>query len=129
MNDQISDFIIRIKNAAMARRRVVSVPFSKTRKAIAKILLEEHFLSDIKEETEKGKKILRLGIAYEERIPVLTDVTIISKPSLRVYAKAKNVKNARRGLGISILSTNQGILSEKEAHKKKVGGQLLFKVW
>ena len=130
MNYQTGDFLIRIKNACLAKRRTVSAPYSRVKKAIAEILVKEHFLRDVKEETEDGKKTLVATITYEKRKPFFTDVLLVSKPSLRIYEKSKHMqKIPKRGTGIEIISTSQGIMTGQEAKKKKIGGELLFKVW
>lgn len=125
----VSDFIIRIKNACLAKRHIVDLPYSKLNREIGKVLVKEEFLENIKEKELDGKKSLEASIKYENRRPVLTEVEIISKPSLRVYTKAKNASQRRGTLGISILSTNLGVMTEKEARKKGVGGELLFRIW
>lgn len=129
MNYKVSDFIIRIKNATLAKRRRVELPYSKLNKEIGKILVKEHFLRDIKEEVVDNLKVLIGEIRYEKRVPVLNDVAVISKPSLRVYSKSKSIPRTQGGFGVSILSTNQGVMTEREAKKKGVGGELLFKIW
>lgn len=130
MNYQVADTIIRIKNAASAKRRKAFLPYSKMNKAIAKILVKEQFLSGITEEELDGRKVLVAAIAYDKRVPMLTDVAIVSKPSLRVYTKAKNLsKRIRRGLGVTVVSTSQGIMTEEQAAKKEIGGEMLFKIW
>ncbi len=130
MNYQTGDFLIRIKNACLAKRRTVVAPYSRVKKAIADILVKEHFLKDIKEEVTDGKKMLVATITYEKRKPFFTDVLLVSKPSLRVYEKSKHIqKTPKRGTGIEIISTNQGIMTGIEAKKKKIGGELLFKIW
>lgn len=130
MNYHVSDFIIRIKNAALANRKNVEAPYTKINKEIGNILVKNNFLENIKEEEKDGKKVLIAKITYDERKPMLTDVLVISKPSLRVYRKANSFpKVARLGMGISILSTSKGIMTEKEAKKKGVGGELLFRIW
>lgn len=128
MNYQVADFIIRIKNACLAGRKKVLFPYSKMAKSIGKLLVEEHFLQDLKEEIKDGKKFLVAEIRYEKRVPVLNDVLIISKPSLRIYKRAKNITRSM-GSEVSILSTNKGIMTEEEARKKGVGGEILFKIW
>ena len=130
MNYNVSDFIIRIKNAAMARRREVILPFSNINKEIGKVLVKEGFLETIKEESEKGKKSLKATVRYEKRIPVLTDVIIISKPSLRVYEPSHRLANIqRKGKKIVIISTSQGVMTGTQAQKKGIGGEILFTIW
>lgn len=130
MNYTIGDFIIRIKNAVMANRKTVSLPYSKLCKAVGEVLVKEKFLRFIKEEEIDGKKKLIADIVYDKRIAAFTDVRLISKPSLRVYAKASEQAKLRgRGLGKIIVSTSKGIMTGQEAVKKGIGGELLFKVW
>lgn len=130
MNYQVADFIIRIKNAALAKRRTILVPYSKMSKAIASILVQEHFLEEVKEEKKDGGTFLFVKIAYDRRSPVLTDVALVSKPSLRVYIKPQDIKQReRKGLNTLIISTNIGIMTGKEAFQKEVGGELLFEIW
>ncbi len=126
MNHSVSDFIIRIKNASLARRKYVVIPYSKMNKELGSALKKEHFISVCKEEMIEGRKVLSITLLYEDRDPAVTNVSIVSKPSLRVYRKAHSV---RRGIGIGFLSTSLGIMTEKEAKKKGVGGELLFTVW
>lgn len=130
MNHSVSDLIIRIKNASLARRRNVTLPYSKLNKQIATVLAKEGFVSEVKEEKEGNKKSLSVELMYEKRIPVFSDVMLFSKPSLRIYTAAKDIiKTAKRGRGIAVLSTSKGVLTGKEAIKKGVGGELLFKIW
>lgn len=133
MNYKVSDLIIRIKNASLAKRKTVVVPYSKIAKEISSVLLKENFLQDVKEdmgEKKDKKKVLVLRMHYEKRRPVFTDVLIVSKPSLRVYEKAKNIsRRERKGKHLTILSTSKGILTGEEAQKKGVGGELLFEIW
>ena len=130
MNHTVSDFIIRIKNAALARRREILAPYTRITREIAKVLEKEGFLEEVKEQTVDKKKMLNIIIRYRNRIPVLTDVKIISKPSIRVYTPSKNiVQNQRKGMFTLVLSTNKGILTGHEAEKKNLGGEVLFKIW
>lgn len=130
INHQVSDFVIRLKNASMARRHEVFVPFSNISKSIGGVLVKEHFLENIKEEVVDGKKMLKGTIKFERRHPVITNVEVISKPSLRVYTgKSEIGKRERKRMGTVVLSTSQGVMSGKEAQKKKVGGELLFEIW
>lgn len=130
MNYLVADFIIRLKNAAIARRREVVLPYSKLNKNIGQVLVKQGILSVIKEELKDGKKVLVATIQFEKRLAVFSDVAVISKPSLRVYAGATDkVKLIGRGLGTTIISTNQGVMTGKEALKKGLGGEVLFKIW
>ncbi len=130
MNHLVSDFIIRVKNSAIAKRKEVVLPYSKINKEIGRVLVKEGFLENIKEEEVEGKKQLRAVIRYQNRIPVLTDVMVISKPSLRVYAPVSKIMEIRkRGKRTVIVSTSQGVMSSFEANKKGVGGEVLFAIW
>ena len=129
MNYTIGDFIIRLKNASLARQKEVAAPFSNINLSIGKALTKEGFLDSAKVETIEGHKILIAVLRYHNRRPVLTDVALVSKPSLRVYLGSGDILRNQGRARVSILSTNQGILTGKEAVKKKVGGELLFKVW
>ncbi len=130
MSDIASDFIIRIKNAAMARRKTVALPYSKRNKAIGIVLAKEEFIKEIKEDEVDGKKTLTATLLYKKRIPTLTGVSIISKPSLRIYVKTGHVKDVeRKRMSTAIFSTSKGVMTGKEADKTGVGGELLFEVW
>lgn len=130
MNYLVADFILRIKNASLARRKQIVMPYSNINKAIGKTLVKEGFLADIKEETVDGKRVLIAGLRFENRRPVVSDVVIVSKPSLRVYLSAKKIKEqAFKDAMTSIVSTNAGVMTGKDAAKKGIGGELLFRVW
>jgi small subunit ribosomal protein S8 len=130
MNHSVSDFLIRIKNATLARRRVVSLPYSNLNKSIGKVLKSEGYLEDIKEEKDGNKKTLLATIAYEKRNPVFSNVIIISKPSLRVYRSSKTIKDIEiRGRHKVVMSTSQGVMTGKDAKKKGIGGEILFEIW
>jgi len=130
MNHAVSDFLIRIKNAGLARRHEVTLPYSNINKEVAKVLKKEGFLSEVKDGKDGDKKTLNVTIAYEKRKPVLTDVVIISKPSLRVYKPSKNIKDIEiRGRHMVVMSTSQGVMTGEDARQKGIGGEILFKIW
>lgn len=129
MNYHVADFILRIKNAYLARRSSVVMPYSNINKAIGKLLVKEGFLADVKEDTADDKRVILAQLRYVRRRPALTQVKIVSKPSLRVYVDSREVVTKYRDAVLSVVSTSQGIMSGKEAAKKKVGGELLFSIW
>ncbi len=130
MNHLVSDFIIRIKNSAKANRKEVYLPYSKINREIGKVLVKEGFLESIKEEAVENKKQLKAVIKYEKRIPVLTDVVVISKPSLRVYEPVKKILEIKkRGKRTVIVSTSKGVMTAENAQKNGVGGEVLFAIW
>ena len=123
------DFVIQLKNAAMARKKDIVTPYANLNKAIAKTLIKEGFLEAVKEETEDGKKSLSIRLRYQSRKPAITDVVLISKPSLRRYVGASEIVKIQGKASVAIISTNTGVISGREAIKKGVGGELLFKIW
>lgn len=134
MNYPVADFIIRLKNSCLSRRKEVTLPYSKLNLAIGKLLVKSGYLEGIKEDLFEGKKNLIAKVKYEKRNPVIQDVALISKPSLRVYTKAASNAPAangrrRKGIGIAVVSTSSGVMSEKEAGRKGIGGELLFEIW
>ncbi|MGA2967864.1 MAG: 30S ribosomal protein S8 [Candidatus Levyibacteriota bacterium] len=130
MNYLIADFIIRIKNSALSKRKEVILPFSNINKEIGKVLVKEGFLESIREEGKEGKKKLKAVISYDDRMPVLTDIEVISKPSLRVYYPAKRIMEiGRRGRRRVVVSTSQGVMTAMDANKKGLGGEVLFAIW
>lgn len=125
----IGDFVIRIKNASLANRKEVRLPFAKSVKNIAKVLVKEGYLAGVTEDEVDGKKQLVVTLRSHRRHPAVTDVLIISKPSLRVYIPSHEILSNQGKYQVSILSTSSGIMTGKEASKKGVGGELLFKIW
>lgn len=130
MNYRVSDLIIRIKNAARAKRKEVVLIDLKINKAVCKVLVREGFLEGFESQVKDKGKVLVAKIKYEKRNPVLTDVLVVSKPSLRRYTTAGQIPGIqRRGRHTIILSTNKGIMTGREAMKKNMGGEILFRIW
>lgn len=128
VNDPIADLLIRIKNAYLARKDLVEMPWSKILEGMAKILKDCGYLK--KAEVKRNKfKTLVLSLQYIKGRPALTDVRRVSKPGVRRYIKAKNIKPVLDGLGIVIISTPEGLMTGKEAKKKSLGGEILAEVW
>lgn len=123
MNYPVGDFLIRIKNAALARRKVVELRKTKLILAVAKTLEKEGYLSDVKDKDG----MLSMVLTYVQRTPVLLNVELISKPGLRIYTSADELEK-RRKPSILILSTSKGVMSSKEAVKKRVGGEVIAEV-
>ena len=129
MTDPIADMLARIRNAAQARHRRVDMPVSKLKAEIARILKENHFIHDYKVLDDGAHGQLRVYLKYYQEKPVIRNLRRISKPGLRKYAGARELPRVRGGLGIAILSTSQGVMSDKEARAKNVGGEVLALVW
>ena len=128
--DPIADMLTRIRNANKLRYEEVSMPASKIKEGIAKILVNEGFINGFRTEEEDGKKALVLSLKYSatgER--VITGLKRISKPGLRVYAEADKIPSVLKGLGIAIVSTPNGLLTDRQARKQNVGGEILCYVW
>lgn len=136
----VGDFLIRIKNAYKAGKKEVVVPYSKGVVVIGKVLEEEEYIKKLKIKNEKIKinrkgkgsierKSVIVELLYKNKRPALTDVKIISKPSIHVYADKREVKKTTRDIGVVIVSTSKGLMTNRKAAKTGVGGELLFRVW
>ena len=128
--DPIADMLTRIRNANKLRYEAVSLPSSKMKEGIAEILKKEGFIESFQVEDNSGKKTLAIALKYSstgER--VITGLKRISKPGLRVYAEADKIPSVLKGLGIAIVSTPNGLLTDKEARKAHVGGEVLCYIW
>ena len=124
----VIDLIIRIKNGYMARREFVTVPFSKYKEAVLSKLKLLGYVSDYSIEGDI-KKVITIELNYESGIPAMTDVKIFSTPGRRWYTPYKEVRSVKGGMGHAIISSSKGILTDKEARKSQIGGELLFYVW
>lgn len=130
VNDPIGDMLARIKNGYLARKNVVEVPYSKMKEEIAKILVKEGYLERLKSKIQNSKfKVLELKLKYEGKRPAIEEVKRVSKPGVRIYAKAGEIPRVKYGLGITIVSTSKGIMTDKEAKKKNLGGEVICQVW
>ena len=130
MTDPIADMLTRIRNALMVNKEVVEVPSSKMKKAIADIMLAEGYVSDVKlvEDGLSGKLVITLKY-YGKKQPVINGLKRVSKPGLRTYAGVENMPKVMDGLGIAILSTNRGVMTDKQARAENVGGEVLCYIW
>ncbi len=130
VSDPIADMLTRIRNASRARHREVLVPASRTKREIARILREEGFVEDVREEHEGPRAVLRISLKYVGgKAPVISGLKRISKPGLRVYAGKTDIPRVLGGLGIVIVSTSQGIMTGAQARKAQLGGEVLAYVW
>lgn len=123
--DNVADALIRIKNAYQVNKKSVSVKYSKLIFNLMKVLQQEGYLEDIK---KKDREII-VSLKYSNRKPAITDIKRISKPSLRVYKGVTDLPSVLNGLGIAIISTPKGLMTDKMARKNKVGGEVLAFVW
>ncbi|MFA4015043.1 MAG: hypothetical protein RUDDFDWM_000109 [Candidatus Fervidibacterota bacterium] len=130
ITDPIADMLIRIKNASQARLSKVRIPASNIKREIAKVLKEEGYIADYKFIRDNKQGILIIYLRYlDGKKPVITGVKRISKPGRRIYVKANEIPIVQSGLGIALLSTSQGIMTDAQARKKGIGGELLAYVW
>ena len=130
MTDPIADMLTRIRNANMVRHEKLEVPASNVKKEIAEILKREGFVRDVEYVEDNKQGIIRIFLKYgKENERVITGLKRISKPGLRVYAKTDEVPKVLNGLGIALVSTSNGLLTDKEARAKQVGGEILAYIW
>ena len=128
--DPVADMLTRIRNANIVSHPTVEMPSSKLKVALAKLLKEEGFIADYSERVEGHFKYLTVVLKYDElNKPVITNLRRISKPGLRNYCKAKNLPQVLGGLGIAIVSTSKGLLTDRKARKENLGGEILFYVY
>ena len=130
MTDPIADMLIRIRNAAMVGHKQVMMPSSKMKVAIARILKEEGFIQNYQVTRDHPQPQLRIILKYDqERKPVITGLKRVSKPGRRIYVKRQEVPWVLRGMGIAILSTPRGVMTDRKARRLGVGGEVLCYVW
>jgi small subunit ribosomal protein S8 len=128
MENSIIDLVIRIKNGYMAKKPVILSPHSKYKEAVLEKLKKLNFIEGYKVEGDI-KKNITINLKYEEGVPAITDIKVFSKPGMRLYVSYKNLKPVLSGFGYSVLSTSKGIMTDREAKKAKLGGELLFSFW
>ena len=130
MTDPIADMLTRIRNANQNRAKDVSMPSSKMKETIASILKEEGYITDYSIEKNDVQNVLTLTLKYaSNKERVITGLKRISKPGLRVYASVENIPSVRQGLGIAIISTPKGVMTDKMARKNNVGGEVIAYIW
>lgn len=131
MSDPIADMLTRIRNANVAKHDTVEVPASKMKKAIAEILLNEGYIKAFDVTADGVKENIRITLKYgkDKNEKVISGIKRISKPGLRVYASSENVPKVFGGLGTAIISTNQGVITDKAARKLGIGGEVLCYIW
>lgn len=125
VNDHLSDLVTRIRNGYQAKLETIEVPVTRTGEQTARVLAEEGYLTSVKKE---GKKMV-ITLKYTGREPIITGIKRVSKPGARIYASVKNFPKVVGGLGINILTTPKGILSEIKARKLNTGGEIIAQVW
>ena len=130
VTDPISDMLNRVMNASKVGKSQVVVDYSGVKAAMATVLKEEGYLAAVGKKSKRNRHFLVLDLAYNSAgEPAITSVSRVSKPSRRVYAKAAALRSVRQGLGLAIISTPLGVMTDREARQKKAGGEVLCKVW
>jgi small subunit ribosomal protein S8 len=130
MTDPVADLLTRIRNGNQARKERVDAPWSRTKEALARVLVSEGFLRDCTVVGDGTRRQLRVVLKYDDqRRPVITGLRRVSRPSLRVYVGTRSIPAVRGGLGINVLSTPAGVLVDREAKQRGVGGEILCSVW
>ena len=130
ISDPIADMLTRVRNASRARHTEVIVPASRTKREIARILKEEGFIADVREERDGVAQLLRIELKYVDgKVPVVSGLKRISKPGLRVYARKTDIPRVLGGLGVVIVSTSKGIMTGSQAKQAQLGGEILAYIW
>ena len=130
ITDPIADMLTRIRNANSAKHEIVDIPASNMKKAIAQILLDEGYIASYKVIEDDKQGVIRVTLKYgENKSQVITGLRRVSKPGLRIYSSVEDMPKVMKGLGIAIISTSKGIMTDREARKLNVGGEVLAFVW
>lgn len=130
ITDSIADLLTRIRNANTAKHDTVEIPASNLKKSIVQILLDEGYIKDFTV-TEDGKQgVIKVVLKYTEgKAPVITGLRRVSKPGLRIYSDVENLPKVMKGLGVAIISTSKGVMTDRQARKENVGGEVLAYIW
>lgn len=129
MTDPIADALTRIRNACRAKHKRVDIPASKMKIEIARILLENHFITNYKVLDDGKQGILRVYLKYNDDVPVVHGIERVSKPGLRIYRGRDELPRVRNGLGIAIISTSRGLMTDREGRESGMGGEVVAEVW
>ncbi|MCX6156363.1 MAG: 30S ribosomal protein S8 [Ignavibacteriota bacterium] len=130
MTDPIADFLTRVRNAIGAGKKTVDIPASNIKKGIAEIMKKTHFISDYSLiETDGVKKFISLKLKYNDGVSVIEGLRRISKPGIRTYKDSENIPRVRNGLGIAVISTSKGLMTDKQARAQKIGGEVICEIW
>ena len=129
MTDPITDILNRIRNAQAVLHSTVFVPFSNLKYEMAKILEREGFIEKVEKKRKRLKRFIEITLKYTDNIPAISGLKRISKPGQRIYFNRRKIKKVKGGYGIAIISTSKGLMTEKEARKQKMGGEVICEIW
>lgn len=129
MTDPIADFLTRIRNAIKAEKKSVDIPVSKMKVGIAELMKKASYINDYSIIENNGKKYLSIKLKYNDGVCVIEGLKRVSKPGIRKYVKYDELPRVRNGLGIAVVSTSKGLMTEKEARKLQIGGEVICSIW
>ncbi|WP_118974474.1 30S ribosomal protein S8 [Taibaiella koreensis] len=131
VTDPIADFLTRVRNAQMARHRIVEIPASNLKKRITEILYDKGYILKYKFEDDNKQGLIKIALKYnaETKEPAIRSLERVSRPGLRQYAKPSDIRRVKSGLGVAIVSTSKGVMTDKEARAQNVGGEVLCQIW
>ena len=129
MTDPITDMLNQIRNAQAVQKTEILIPLSKLKNEVASILSKEGFVGEVKKSVKGGQKALKIVLKYDNGVPAISGSKRVSKPGQRIYERVIEMKNVHGGYGISVVSTSKGLMTNKEARKQKLGGEIICKVW
>ena len=129
MTDPIADYLTRIRNALGAKRKRVDIPASKLKRELTKLLVEQKYINGFTELTDTVQGTLRVQLKYQNGAPVIAGLQRVSTPGLRVYTSASGIPRVLGGLGIAVVSTSKGLMTDKQARAAKMGGEVLCEIW
>jgi len=127
--DPISDMLIRIKNAQAVLHPTVEIPFSNFKYELAKILAKNGFIGTVEKKGRKTKKYIEIALKYKEGIQAISGLRKVSKPGQRIYTNFKKIRKVKGGYGMAIISTPKGLMTDREAKKQKLGGEIVCEIW
>ncbi len=131
VTDPIADYLTRIRNAQMANHRIVEIPASNLKKRITEILYNQGYILKYKFEDDSKQGVIKIALKYDatSKLPIIQSLERISRPGLRTYAKPGDIKRVKNGLGVAIVSTSKGVMTDKEARQQNVGGEVLCNIY
>jgi small subunit ribosomal protein S8 len=131
VTDPIADFLTRIRNAQMARHRIVEIPASNVKKRMTEILYDKGYILKYKFEDDSKQGLIKIALKYDPQTkePAIRSMERVSRPGLRQYAKPAEIRRVQNGLGIAIVSTSKGVMTDKEARTQNVGGEVMCNIW
>jgi len=129
MTDPIADMLIRLKNAQAVLHPTVDIPYSNLKYKLANILLKNGLVKKVEKKQNKERKVIRITLKYKDKKPVMEELVRVSKPGKRIYTSAKKIRLSRGGYGIKIVSTPEGLMTGREARRKRLGGEVICEVW